>query len=68
MRPQNPPNAEKKWKAISEKMKPHKERIDYIVEIRKQSLINHGFQVHKLHDLVAIGYAMALEDNGLDDW
>lgn len=68
MRPINPPNAEKKWESVAEKMKHREGEINRLVETKKEKLIEYGFKFHNLHSLVAIGYAMALEDNGLKDW
>ncbi|MBF9252460.1 hypothetical protein I2I11_04070 [Pontibacter sp. 172403-2] len=64
----NPPNAERKWKSVADKMKHREEEVKRIVELKKHALIDNGFKLHSLHTLVSVGYAMALEDNGLADW
>lgn len=68
MEPKNPPNPEKKWKSVADKMKHREEAINFIVEAKKLALIDNGIKSHSLHTLVAVGYAMALEDNALADW
>lgn len=64
----NPPNPEKKWAYVTDKMKPRKEEANRIAEARKQSLIDNGLKHADLESLIAVGYAMALEDNGLAQW
>jgi hypothetical protein len=66
--PHNPPNYDKKWSRVNELMKPHSELINRVVETHKEQLINHGFQSHNLKHLIAVGFAIALESNGLADW
>jgi hypothetical protein len=68
--PQNPPNADKKWKIVKDKLIHRKTDIDRIVASRK-----HGFLQgspltvdNEFRDMIAIGYAMALEDNNLSTW
>ena len=68
MEPKNPPRPEKKWRRVDELLKQHEEVINRVVESKKQSLIDNGFRCHGLKGLVALGYALALEERGLNDW
>lgn len=68
--PKTPPNYERKWKKIEEKMAHRTDEIGRIITSRKQAFLQ-GSPLHveaDFRDMISVGYAMALEDNGLKDW